>query len=174
MIRRTLVIRKGKTCNNTHDAIQKITYPVSSKATEEALHQLRGKYPQLKLKQGVDFHFLDRTKFSLPMMIKLGVPVHEIIIGRISKEGGLRKLLAEVVNISHSNGPAHKRLNFRTLVDHGVPLHTLLENHVPVGLLIHDGFTKEELMHEGISEHRFNTIIDSHKSAPNVFGKKRT
>ena len=35
-------------------------------------------------------------------------------------------------------------------------------------------FTKEELMHEDISAQRIDAIIDSHRSAPNVFGKKRT
>ena len=162
-----------------HQTLHKITHPVSSKASEIALRKLKGKYPKLKAQHGIDFHFLDRSRFTLPMMIKLGVPVHEIIIGRLHpqikeevKGEGLTKLLKEVTNMSHSKCPEHKILNFRSLVSHGLSLHTLLENHVPLGVLIREGFTNEELMHEGISKEKIENIREAQLKHPRLFGLK--
>lgn len=177
MIKRTVVIKRGKPCPDMHKTLMRITHPISSRESNVALVKLKGKYPQLKAKHGIDFHFLDRSRFTIPMMVKLGVPIHEIIIGRLHPQTrehvrgeGLRKLLDEVANMSHSNCPEYKKLNFRSLISHGLSLHTLLENHVPLGLLILEGFTNEELMHEGISEEKIESIRKVHKAHPRMFG----
>jgi hypothetical protein len=105
------------------------------------------------------------------MMLEVGVPVHEIIIGRLSVRGGREKLLREVMEISHARGTAHMKLNFRSLVNHGVPVHTLFTHHVPYGLLMLEGFTREELVEGGYDGAKIDHTLEVHANSPTLFRK---
>jgi len=139
--------------------------------TNPAFLKLARKYPQLKRLKGVDFHSLDHANFSLPMMIELGVPIHEIIIGRMGVRGGRERLIKEVRELFHTTGPAKRHLNFHALVEHGVPITTLREYHVPYGLLLLEGFTKEELVEAGYEAGKIDAAMNAHKTTPTIFPK---
>jgi len=158
---------------HTHHTLARITHPATSEATKLALRKLKGTYPKLKEEKGIDFHFLSRSRFTVPMMLELGMPPHEIITERLKHKEGLTKLIHEITNFAHLSIPAYSKLNFRALVRHKIPLRVLLEHHVSLGLLILEGFENKELIRAGASESQINSLRESHAKAPIVFGLKK-
>jgi|GEM_PF-3516814 len=165
-------VQKKRVALDHHGIIHSIAHVPSAPHSQAQLRKMAGNYKKFKAK-GIDFHTLESAGWNAPMMITLGVPAHEIIIGRIAgKERGLVRLIHEVSNLSHSKDPAYRKLNFRTIVNHGVKIKTLLEHHVPYGLLIKEGFTDRELIAAGVPKEKIDNVRESHKKAPILFGLK--
>jgi hypothetical protein len=173
MMKRIQLMKKGLHNEHTQRVLQDITHP-KKRLAGSVVKKLHGNYSRLKLKYGIDFHSLEKAGVTTPMMIKMGMPINEIIVGRLLQREGLRKLLNEVLNLSHLRTPEYRKLNFKALTHHGISLQTLLEHHVPLGILVRE-FADKELIQEGVSLEKIKEIKRVQNAHPTIFGlpKKR-
>lgn len=148
----------GKKCPKAHRLINKIGLRPEARNTT-AFKVLKGKYTKLKAERGVNFESLKEAGYSTQMMMDLGMPTHEIIIGHLAKKEGIQRLVLEVTKMHNSNDIHYKKLNFKTLIQQGIPLSKIYEAKAQVGLLLWEGFTRKELIEAGYEEKRVDSII---------------
>ncbi|HPM85782.1 MAG: hypothetical protein PHY04_02920 [Candidatus ainarchaeum sp.] len=148
----------GKKCPKAHRLINKIGLRPQARNTT-AFKVLKGKYARLKAERGVNFNSLKEAGYSIQMMLDLGMPIPEIIIGHLAKKGGIQNLVSEVTKLHNSNDHHYKKLNFKTLVSQGISLKRIYEAKAQIGLLLWEGFTKQELVEAGYEEKRVDSVI---------------
>jgi hypothetical protein len=148
----------GKKCLKAEKTLQKIAMRCQARKTT-AFRVLRGSYERLKKERGVNFHTLHKADYTVPMMMDLGVPTHELIIGYAMQKEGLNELTSSITKMFHANDSHYKKLNFRTLVNQGIPLEKLHECKVQMGILLEEKFTKAELVEAGYDPARIDSVI---------------
>jgi len=152
----------GKSCPKAANTLQKIAMRYKARETT-AFRVLKGSYERLKKERGVNFHSLHEQGYTTQMMMDLGIPTHELIIGHLSTKGGLDKLVADITKMHNSNDPHYKKLRFKTLVSQGIPLNKIHEARAQLGLLLYEGFTKQELVEAGYNANTIDNILKWHK-----------
>lgn len=153
----------GKRCVKTERTLEKIGMRQQPRRTT-AFRLLKGSYAKLKEKRGVNFDTLQKSGYTPQMMMDLGMPTHELIIGHALRKGGLRELTSTITNMFHANDVHYKKMNFRTLVNQGIPIEKIHECGVQIGILLQEKFTREELIRAGYPSSRVDSVISMIKS----------
>lgn len=148
----------GKKCLKAEKTIQKIGMRCGARNTT-AFRVLKGSYARLKAERGVNFHTLHKAGYTTQMMMDLGMPTHELIIGHTLRKGGIRELTSSITKMFHANDAHYKRMNFRTLVNQGIPLEKIHECGVQIGILLEEKFTRRELIEAGYEAQRVDSVI---------------